>query len=108
VAHSYHDDRARYFEDQCRVTEEYVIPFLEESGALPGAARVLEIGCAEAGVLKAFLQRGATAVGVDRNAGRLEAAAPSSRTPSSKAASRSCIRTRTTCSSMRNSAPTST
>jgi SAM-dependent methyltransferase len=72
VAHSYHDDRARYFEDQCRVTEEYVIPFLEESGALPGAARVLEIGCAEAGVLKAFLQRGATAVGVDRNAGRLE------------------------------------
>ena len=72
MAHAYHDDRARYFEDQCRVTEHYVIPFVEESGALPAAARVLEIGCAEAGVLKAFLARGASAVGVDRNAGRLD------------------------------------
>jgi SAM-dependent methyltransferase len=33
---------------------------------------VLEIGCAEAGVLKAFLERGAQAVGVDRNGKRLE------------------------------------
>jgi SAM-dependent methyltransferase len=54
------------------VTTDYVIPFVEQSGPLPPEARVLEIGCAEAGVLKAFLDRGATAVGVDRNGGRLE------------------------------------
>jgi SAM-dependent methyltransferase len=71
VAHTYHDNRKRYFEHQCRVTADYVIPFVEQSGLLPNGSRVLEIGCGEAGVLKAFLDRGATAVGVDLNATRL-------------------------------------
>jgi SAM-dependent methyltransferase len=71
VAHAYHDNRAHYFEHQRRVTAEHVIPFIEESGPIPGDARVLEIGCGEAGVLDAFLQRGAYAVGVDRNEKRL-------------------------------------
>lgn len=71
MAHSYHQDRARYFEHQYRVTVEHVIPFVEQSGALPREPRVLEIGCAEAGVLKAFVERGALAVGVDRNERRL-------------------------------------
>lgn len=72
MAYAYHQDRTRYFEHQCRVTAEYVIPFIEESGALPADAHVLEVGCGEAGVLEAFLERGATAVGVDRNGTRLE------------------------------------
>jgi SAM-dependent methyltransferase len=71
VAHAYHDNRAHYFEHQRRVTAEHVIPFIEESGPIPGDARVLEIGCGEAGVLDAFLQRGASAVGVDHNEKRL-------------------------------------
>lgn len=53
------------------MTADHVIPFIERSGPLPPRSRVLEIGCGEAGVLEAFLQRGATAVGVDRNAKRL-------------------------------------
>ena len=72
MAYAYHENRDRYFEHQCRVTEEYVIPFVEQSGALARDARVLEIGCAEAGVLKAFLDRGSVAVGVDRNLNRLQ------------------------------------
>lgn len=72
MAYAYHENRDRYFEHQCRVTEEYVIPFVEQSGPLARDARVLEIGCAEAGVLKAFLDRGSVAVGVDRNLNRLE------------------------------------
>jgi SAM-dependent methyltransferase len=72
VAYAYHDNKQRYFEHQCRVTADYVIPFIERSGLLPPNARVLEIGCGEAGVLKAFLERGAIAVGVDRNGSRLE------------------------------------
>jgi SAM-dependent methyltransferase len=71
MAHAYHANHTRYFEHQCRVTAEHVIPFVEESGPIPPGARVLEIGCAEAGVLKAFLDRGAVAVGVDRNGSRL-------------------------------------
>jgi SAM-dependent methyltransferase len=72
MAYAYHHSRARYFEHQYRVTADHVIPFIEESGALSANAHVLEIGCAEAGVLKAFLERGAVAVGVDRNGNRLE------------------------------------
>jgi SAM-dependent methyltransferase len=71
VAFAYHDNRQRYFEHQCRVTADHVIPFIEQSGAVPSGARVLEIGCGEAGVLKAFLNLGARAVGVDRNGTRL-------------------------------------
>ena len=71
MAYAYHDNRTRYFEHQCRVTADYVIPFVEQSGPIPADARVLEIGCGEAGVLKAFLERGARAVGVDRNGRRL-------------------------------------
>ena len=72
MPHAYHENRARYFAHQCRVTADHVIPFVEQSGPLPTGAHVLEIGCAEAGVLKAFLERGAVAVGVDRNGQRLE------------------------------------
>lgn len=72
MSHAYHDDRARYFEHQYRVTAEHVIPFVEQSGFLPERPRVLEIGCAEAGVLKAFIERGAIAVGVDKSGRRLE------------------------------------
>lgn len=72
MAFAYHKDRTRYFEDQCRVTEDYLVPFVEADRPLPDNPRVLEIGCAEAGVLLAFLKRGGTAVGVDRNQRRLD------------------------------------
>jgi SAM-dependent methyltransferase len=72
VAYAYHENKQRYFEHQCRVTADYVIPFVERSGPIPPNARVLEIGCGEAGVLKAFLDRGSSAVGVDRNGARLQ------------------------------------
>jgi 2-polyprenyl-3-methyl-5-hydroxy-6-metoxy-1,4-benzoquinol methylase len=71
VAFAYHQNKQQYIEHQCRVTTEHVIPFIEQSGAISSGARVLEIGCGEAGVLKAFLARGAQAVGVDRNQKRL-------------------------------------
>lgn len=74
MAYAYHDNRTRYFEHQYRVTAEYVIPFIEQSGPLSEPARVLEIGCGEGGVLKAFLDRGAEAVGVDISAVRLNRA----------------------------------
>ena len=71
MAHAYHQNRKTYFEHQARVTTDFVIPFIERSGPIPAGARVLEIGCGEAGVLKAFIDRGAIAVGVDLNGKRL-------------------------------------
>ena len=72
--YEFHADKDRYFDIQYRVTKEYIIPFLEEH--VPGKTwhRVLEIGCAEAGVLKAFLETGAHCTGIELSTHRMEAA----------------------------------
>ncbi len=72
MAYDYHSKKSEYFEHQRRVTEEHVIPFVEAVWPIPDGARVLEIGCGEAGVLEAFLERGCQCVGVDLNKRRLE------------------------------------
>ncbi len=72
MAYEYHDDRRTYFDHQRLVTEEHVMPFIEGAKPIAPGARVLEIGCGEAGVLDAFLRRGCQCVGVDLNAKRLE------------------------------------
>lgn len=61
----FHADRKRYFEIQAMNADKYVIPFIEEKKPVRGGMRVLEIGCGEGGVLKAFLDRGCTGVGVE-------------------------------------------
>lgn len=61
----FHADRKRYFEMQIENTQSYVIPFIEEKIKLTPGMRVLEIGCGEAGVLKAFINKGCTGVGVE-------------------------------------------
>ncbi|WP_457565427.1 class I SAM-dependent methyltransferase [Caldithrix abyssi] len=65
MPYNFHDDRKKYFQMQTEVTEHFIIPFIEQAWALPEGGRVLEIGCGEAGVLKAFIKRGWRAVGVD-------------------------------------------
>ncbi|BAV08573.1 Methyltransferase domain-containing protein [Filimonas lacunae] len=61
----FHGDRKRYFDIQVANAEQYVIPFIEESFPIKPGTRVLEIGCGEGGVLKAFINRGCTGVGVE-------------------------------------------
>lgn len=68
----FHADRKRYFEIQLANAEAYVIPFIEEKFPLRAGMRVLEIGCGEAGVLKAFINRGCEGVGVELDAPRIE------------------------------------
>ncbi len=70
----FHLDKSRYFEMQYRVTVDHILPFLDRQ--VPGKSwrRVLEIGCAEAGVLKAFLERGAFCTGVELSPSRVESA----------------------------------
>lgn len=70
----FHKDKSRYFEIQREVTEESIIPFLAPHLHKSTGNRVLEIGCAEAGVLKAFLNHGDQVTGVELSAYRFESA----------------------------------
>jgi len=68
----FHADRKRYFDIQVLNAEKYVIPFIEEKFPLKPGMRVLEIGCGEGGVLKAFINKGCEGVGVELDASRIE------------------------------------
>jgi len=61
----FHRDRRRYFDMQIENTAEYLIPFVEERFPIRAGMRVLEIGCGEGGVLKAFVDKGCIGVGVE-------------------------------------------
>lgn len=54
--------------------ESSVIPFIEETFKLKEGLKVLEVGCAEGGVLKAFVKRGCYGVGVELDQNRKEMA----------------------------------
>ena len=68
----FHKDKSRYFNMQRQVTLTDVIPFVEAVVGKLHGKRVLEIGCAEAGVLKAFIDHGNTGAGVERSQYRYE------------------------------------
>jgi SAM-dependent methyltransferase len=68
----FHTDRQRYFEIQVLNAEKYVIPFIEEKFPVKPGMRILEIGCGEGGVLKAFLNKDCTGVGVELDAPRVD------------------------------------
>ena len=52
-------------------TNKYVLPFIKEKFAVKPGMRVLEIGCGEGGVLKAFIDRNVVGVGVELDESRL-------------------------------------
>lgn len=70
----FHQDKKRYFEIQKMVTQEDVIPFIEAAMGPVKSKNVLEIGCAEAGVLKAFIDHGNYGVGVELSENRFDMA----------------------------------
>lgn len=72
--YDFHSDKDRYFRMQKEVTEDAVIPFIESTSIQVDGKRVLEIGCAEAGVLKAFLDRKCVGIGIELSENRYETA----------------------------------
>ena len=68
----FHADRKRYFDIQVMNAEKYVIPFIEEKFPVKPGMRVLEIGCGEGGVLKAFINKGCEGVGVELDTPRID------------------------------------
>ena len=67
----FHQDRHTYFEIQVKNSRESVIPFVETYLSLPPGAKIMEVGCGEGGVLKAFIEKGYTAVGIEIEERRL-------------------------------------
>lgn len=68
----FHADRKRYFDIQVMNAEKYVIPFIEEKFPVKPGMRVLEIGCGEGGVLKAFVNKGCEGLGVELDTPRID------------------------------------
>ncbi|MDX1954972.1 MAG: class I SAM-dependent methyltransferase [Chitinophagaceae bacterium] len=67
----FHSDKKRYFDMQAENAASYVIPFIETAFPIKPGMRVLEIGCAEGGVLKAFVDKGCIGIGVELDEPRL-------------------------------------
>jgi SAM-dependent methyltransferase len=63
--YDFHLNSDQYFQMQKLNCEEYIIPFIEKTRPVEPELRVLEIGCGEAGVLSAFLERGCRGAGVE-------------------------------------------
>lgn len=68
----FHKDTERYYNMQTANAEKYVIPFIEEKLEIREGMNVLEVGCAEGGVIKAFAKLGCNCVGVELSEQRLE------------------------------------
>ena len=61
----FHTDKRRYFGMQRDVARDYVLPMLGPHLPSDRPWRVLEVGCAEAGVLKAFVEAGHHGTGIE-------------------------------------------
>lgn len=70
----FHTDKKRYFDMQYRTSKEYIMPYVSDEIDLAKSKDILEIGCAEAGVLKAFLEGGHRCMGIELSEGRVELA----------------------------------
>jgi cyclopropane fatty-acyl-phospholipid synthase-like methyltransferase len=67
----FHKNRRQYFEMQVNNAAQFVIPFIEQKFKIVAGMQVLEIGCGEGGVLKAFIDKGCVGVGVELDESRL-------------------------------------
>lgn len=74
MAFEFHKDKDTYIKFQFENAKNYVLPFIEKKLPVKEGFRVMEIGCAEGGVLKAFTDLGCYGFGVELQDSRLERA----------------------------------
>lgn len=74
MAYDFHKDKQTYIQFQYENAVNYVIPFIEQSLPIQKGMKVLEIGCAEGGVLKAFVDKGCIGTGIELSESRYERA----------------------------------
>ncbi len=70
----FHKDKEIYFQYQYLTARDYIIPFVAKEKPVDEIRTVLEIGCGEAGVLKAFLEIGCKCLGIELSSGRIQLA----------------------------------
>lgn len=71
MAFAFHTDPELYFTHQYEHSRDFVLPFIESHFPVKSGMQVLEIGCGEGGVLKAFLEKGCTCLGIDLSADKI-------------------------------------
>ena len=69
-----HNNKEQYFNEQGLTSKNFVVPFISDLVKLDAETTVLEIGCAEAGNLKPFVDIGCKATGIDISCTRIELA----------------------------------
>ncbi len=72
MAYKFHSDPRKKWDQQYLTSRNHIIPFILQQHKLPENANVLEVGCGEGGVLKAFCETGFTCYGVDIAKNRIE------------------------------------
>ncbi|MDX2191465.1 MAG: class I SAM-dependent methyltransferase [Bacteroidota bacterium] len=72
MSFEFHHNKTEYFRHQYENTKNYVIPFIQTSFQITSNSKVLEIGCAEGGVLKAFTELGCKCIGVELSSSKVE------------------------------------
>lgn len=65
MAFDFHADKQRYFQNQVKNSKDYIVPFVAAILNDRPQGRILEIGSAEGGVLKAFTDKGFNCTGVE-------------------------------------------
>ncbi len=65
MVYDFHSDSERYFNYQYLHSKEYIVPVAQQYLDFNQKLRILEIGSAEAGVLKAFTELGQSCVGIE-------------------------------------------
>jgi SAM-dependent methyltransferase len=66
-----HKNKSQYFDEQALTTQKFVVPFIADLVKFDSETTVLEIGCAEAGNLKPFLDLGCQCTGIDISCSRI-------------------------------------
>lgn len=69
-----HKNKEQYFYEQGLTSQKFVVPFISDLVKFDSETTVLEIGCAEAGNLKPFVDMGCKATGIDISCSRVELA----------------------------------
>lgn len=70
----FHKDKERYFNMQYETSKQYILPFISQHMDLSKSLDILELGCAEAGVLKAFTDKGHNCTGIELSKDRIKLA----------------------------------
>ena len=71
MAYDFHSDKERYFNFQYFHSRDYVVPFVKEFLNFDDSPKILEVGSAEAGVLKAFTDLGLRCTGIEISESRV-------------------------------------